>query len=121
MIVKITELFPSQLYINADKLKKIQKKFELTSIPIIFLENRFVMTDGHTRVVAAILNGFDEIETHIDTDNVDIRAYRNCIQWCLDENIKSPYDLVNRIISSDRHNVLWLERCKAMQLELIED
>lgn len=111
--MKIADLTPSQLYINLEKLNAVNDH-TFDSIPVIRLNDFVVMTDGHTRVMAAILAGRDEIQTHWDVDALDLEAYRICVQWCLDEGIKTPYDLRDRIISAEEYESLWLDRCKAM-------
>ena len=51
------------LYLSYDKLRAIQNGDTLKSdpVPVIYLDERFAMADGHTRAVAAIIEGEESI------------------------------------------------------------
>ena len=65
--LKLYDLQPSQFYISEKKLRDIREWFDpqdlsgLEPIPVKMLEGVPVMTDGHTRAVAALLCGLDRV------------------------------------------------------------
>ena len=113
----ITSLQPSQLYISGGKLRMVNEWFDradFDAIPIKRFGGRNLMTDGHTRAVAAYLAGWETIPVYLDEDDLDMRAYAIDLKWCDDEGIGSPIDLVNRIVSHKDYEKLWRKRCMEM-------
>ena len=114
----INSLQPSQLYISQGKLSNIQQWFNpmdlsnFDPIPIKQHNGMYVITDGHTRVTAAILAGLDTVPIVWDNDDLDMEAYGICINWCLEEGVNSPQDLVDRIIPQQQYELLWNKRCE---------
>ncbi len=90
----------------------------LPPIPVIRLKGRIIYTDGHTRAMAAYLNGLKEVLVYWDEDDLDLQAYEICVDWCLDEGIRSIFDLKDRIVPHSDYEILWYERCKKMQEKL---
>ncbi|MHA1925079.1 MAG: hypothetical protein ACXABV_10265 [Candidatus Thorarchaeota archaeon] len=120
------EIQPSQLYINKAKLDAVingRNLGELSMyepIPIKEIDGELVSTDGHTRGVAWLLEGYEEVEVEWETFDLDWEAYAICVQWCKDEGINSISDLKDRVIDHSEYEVLWYERCRVMQKELEE-
>lgn len=119
-LLPISTLQPSQLYISQKKLHHVQEQFQpkdksnFEPIPIKEFDGRLLMTDGHTRAVAVCIAGWEEVPACMDTDELDMCAYAMAVKWCDDEGIKSPFDLMNRIISHRDYERLWLKRCLMM-------
>ncbi|MFX1263626.1 MAG: hypothetical protein ACFFAZ_16305 [Promethearchaeota archaeon] len=117
------EIQPSQLYISQAKLDAVingRNRGNLAMyapIPIKELNGELVSTDGHTRGIAWLLEGYEEAEVEWETVEMDWEEYAVYVQWCKDEGVFSIEDLKNRIISHDDYKVLWYERCKAFQDE----
>ncbi len=118
------EIQPSQLYISKAKLDAVisGRKFGnfamYDPIPIKEMDGELVSTDGHTRGVAWLLEGYEEVEVEWETIELDWEAYATCVQWCKDEGILSISDLKDRVIDHRDYEVLWYERCRVMQDEL---
>jgi len=74
--------------------------------------------DGHTRALAAFLNGFPEVPVYWETEDMDWEAYGICVEWCRDEAISTMADLQSRIVSNKEYDEMWLDRCAKMQKEL---
>lgn len=98
-MLPISQLQPSQLYIREGKLRNVREWFNPSDagnfdpIPLKELDGRFVMTDGHTRAVAAYLAGWNEMPVYYDTGELDMKAYAADVSWCAEEGIKSPGEL----------------------------
>ncbi|MFW9845299.1 MAG: hypothetical protein ACFFD6_01010 [Candidatus Thorarchaeota archaeon] len=121
------EIQPSQLYISKAKLdavinaRKLGKLEAYEPIPVKELDGEIVSTDGHTRGIAWLLEGYEEVEVEWETLEMDWEAYAICVEWCKEEGIFSIPDLKDRIIAHDDYEVLWYERCRIMQEELEEE
>lgn len=117
----IKDLQPSQFYISQKKIDDINKWFNPSDlsnfepIPIKILDGGIVITDGHTRVVAALQNGLDKVPLAYDEDELNWDMYRECVKECKKLNITSPLSLLSRIISEDEYEIKWNKWCDEMQ------
>ena len=122
----LAQIQPSQLYINAAKLVRVLAWWQpalletLEPVPIKLLDSRVIYTDGHTRAFAAYRQGFTEIPVVWDEDDLDWDAYRICVDWCLDEGIRTIADLEGRVIAPEQYEILWRDRCRVMQEALAQ-
>lgn len=120
----LADLQPSQLYISADKLAEVQRgaregaNSQPDPLPVRELAGRWVLTDGHTRALAAHLSGRRTVPVCRDRDDLDWEAYEICVGWCLEEGIRTIADLEHRVVAAERYEELWLERCRSMHREL---
>lgn len=119
------KLQPSQLYISSNKKKKNQewlksRDSDYDAIPIIEMEEKLLMTDGHTRAVILCELGVEDIKVYWDQDEIDLEAYKQCLLWCEKENISSPFDLISRVISQEAFEEKWIGRCQRMHQMLEE-
>ena len=89
------------------------------AIPIKMLDNRPVMTDGHTRAAAALRAGLDAVPLIWDADELSWDLYRICVAACREQNIQSPEDLLSRILSEEDYEEKWYQWCSRMQAEII--
>lgn len=123
-MMKLDEIQPSQLFISSEKLSQVMEDYtpltveSLPPVPVKELGNKTVLTDGHTRALAAFLNGLSEVRVFRDEDELDREAYETCVQWCQSEGIYTIADLKDRIVAPAQYEHLWLDRCEAMQEEL---
>jgi len=120
--VGIRDLQPSQLYVSRDKLLTVEAAYSdggpEEPLPVWEWNSMLVLTDGHTRALAAFLRGQEDIPVYEDTDDLDWDAYRICVGWCLEEGIRSVADLEDRVIPAGRYEELWLGRCQTMHRRL---
>jgi len=120
----IRNLQPSQLYICAEKLAEVERLTAegdgtpVSPVPVKRLESRIVLTDGHTRAVAAFRRGRTSVPAYWETDLLDWEAYEICVQWCTQEGIHSVADLGQRIVPTKQYEELWYKRCRALHQEL---
>ena len=125
--MKLCDLQPSQFYVSEKKLHDIHEWFDpknlsgFEPIPVKLLDNVPVMTDGHTRAVAALMGGLDSVPLCWDEDELDWEMYRRCVQECRKKDILSPADLLGRIISENEYDEKWNRWCDRMQAEVIRD
>ena len=123
-IMKLMAIQPSQLYISAEKLARIQEEIArdgdraVQPLPVKQLGEHVVLTDGHTRALAAHLRGMTEIEVWWDEDDMDWEAYEICVGWCREEGIHTIADLESRVVRAQEYQHLWLDRCRRMHEEL---
>ena len=123
-MMKLDRMQPSQLFISSAKLAQVMRDFgplrpdSLAPIPVKELAGKVIMTDGHTRALAALLAGLTEIRVVWDEDDLDWEEYDICVRWCEEEGIHTIADLKDRIVSPVDYQRLWLDRCQAMHDEL---
>lgn len=122
--VQLRDLQPSQFFISEKKLSDVEAWFEpsdLSSfepIPVKMLDGALVMTDGHTRAVAALRAGIEMIPAVWDTDNLDWEMYRRCVEECRNRHVFSPMDLVDRIVTESEYAAKWDRWCDEMQADV---
>jgi hypothetical protein len=120
-VMRLDEIQPSQLYINRAKLAQVQAEAgPLGPLPVKRLAGRVVLTDGHTRALAAWQAGRSEIEVYWDRDELDWAAYEICVAWCDEAGLRTVADLALRVVAPEEHKVIWLQRCSRMQRALEE-
>ncbi len=119
--LRIDQIRLSQLCISSAKLADVMSAFEsgneasLAPIPIKEIDGKLVATDGHTRLLAWLLHGYEEVVCEWEDTEMDWEEYRVCMQWCREEGIQTVADLKNRITNPNDYEVLWLERCRSME------
>jgi hypothetical protein len=119
--MRLDEMQPSQLYINRAKLARVREgASSLEPLPVKRLAGRVVLTDGHTRALAAWLEGRSEIQVYWDQDALDWEAYGICVAWCDEAGVRTVADLAGRVVSPEEYEVAWLQRCAQMQRGLEE-
>ena len=123
--LKLKDLQPSQFFISEDKLKAVRSWFDPSDlsvfepIPVKLLDGTLVMTDGHTRAVAALQSGVDSVPLAWDTDDLDLDMYRRCVEECRNRGVFSPQDLVSRILSAEDYSEKWDKWCDEMQADIV--
>ncbi len=126
LMMSLEELQPSQLYISSEKLVRIESEHNprrvdrLEPIPIKELDGQIILTDGHTRAFFALLNGHSEIPVIWDEDELDWEAYRICVAWCRELEIRTVADLRDRVLNSEEYEICWHERCRQMHRNLAQ-
>ncbi len=120
------ELQPSQFYISSRKLKAVENWFDrgdLSSfepIPIKLINGKPVMTDGHTRAVAAIKAGLLYVPLVWEDEELDWYMYKKCVEACVKMGINSPALLADRVISDSEYRIKWHKWCDEMHAEVLK-
>lgn len=109
---------PSQLYLNGRKLALVTQRFDFAEpkydpLPVRKVDDRWMLTDGHTRAFVAHLAGADELRVVRDTDDLQMDVYRQCVEWCRDEDITEIGNLTGRVLNADDFETKWVRRCRA--------
>ncbi len=116
----LRDIQPSQFYVSEGKLAEIAKWFDpndlsnFEPITIKLLDGAPMMTDGHTRAVAAIRAGLDRVPLMWEPDEWDWDMYRVCVEACRARGVTSPYDLTGRVVSAADYKALWNDWCDDM-------
>lgn len=117
------QLQPTQLYISAGKLRLVREWFDPTDaatmdpLPIKRLDGRIILTDGHTRAVAAHMAGWKTVPVYWDEAALDMRAYAMDVLWCQEAGLLCPADLAGRVVPHAAYETLWRKRCMEMILD----
>ncbi|MEA2071506.1 MAG: hypothetical protein U9O98_09480 [Asgard group archaeon] len=120
----ITNIQPSQLFINKNKLTTINELFiykgieSISPIPLKRLDNEIIYVDGHTRALVLYQNAFKKIPAIWEPEELDWDAYRICVSWCKNKGIYTIADLESRIISNKEYQITWINRCQKMHKKL---
>ena len=105
--MELKDLQPSQFWISERKLRDVEAWLNpedlsgFEPIPVKCLDGRQVMTDGHTRAVAALRAGLRKVPLVREMDDLDWDMYRACVDACLERNIDSPAALLDRVLSAE--------------------
>ena len=124
---KLADLQPSQFCISEKKLARVEAWLNpadlscFEPIPVRLLDVLPVLTDGHTRAAAALRAGLDKVPLVPETDELNWEMYRRCVQACLQKGIRSPADLLERIVPEDEYREKWDRWCDRMQEEVIRE
>ena len=111
---------PSQCYLNGRKLSLVTEWFDYADpnydpLPVTRIggeDERWTLTDGHTRAFVAHLAGAETLRVVRDTDDLDLDVYRRCVEWCDDENVTAIPDLAGRVLNADDFEERWVARCR---------
>lgn len=121
--VSIDEPQPSQLYIDADRLRDALDWFDCDDptydpLPVLHLGDELVLSDGHTRAFLTYLAGAETLEVvpDPDRDELNVPLYRQCVGWCREESVTRVADLVGRVVSRETFLEQWVARCEASPL-----
>ena len=122
--LSLRDLQPSQFYISEKKLASVEAWFHpadlsrFEPIPVKELDGVPVMTDGHTRAVAALRAGLDRVPLVWDTDELDWRLYRACVTACRRRGIDSPADLLDRVVPASEYAEKWDGWCDRLHADI---
>ena len=116
----LRDIQPSQFWVSEGKLANVMAWFDpgdlsnFEPIPIKLLDGVPMMTDGHTRAVAAIRAGLERAPLMWEPDEWDWDMYRVCVKECRARGVFSPHDLAGRVVSAADYRTLWDDWCDDM-------
>ena len=122
--LSLADLQPSQFFISEEKLAAVRQWFtpenfgNFEPLPVKWLDGKPVLTDGHTRAVAALSAGLTRVPLVWEADDLDWDMYRACVSACQERAIHSPEDLMERVIPREEYADKWDAWCDQMQAEI---
>ena len=103
---------PSQVYVSQEKLNSVDYALRcggarlIPPIPVVKLQDRWTLSDGHTRCLGLYLHGYTQVQVYEDTESFDQLMYRQCVKWCREEFVFESF---------------WLRRCRVMHRLLYQN
>ncbi|GKX66087.1 GNAT family N-acetyltransferase [Inconstantimicrobium mannanitabidum] len=116
--LSLSDIVPEQLTVDE---KKVHKAISWVNCPrdvmvgCVEIDNKILVIDGYSRLVVAVQKGFSYVYGYMDkgNDNDEQKAfYKTCFSWCQEAGVNSVYDFNNRIVSSEEHKKIWIDRCQ---------
>ena len=119
----LLDLGLSQIYLNENKIKAIEKWFNLNDMSIFkpltvhdYENGKYTLTDGHSRAYVAYMNGLTFVPIVYDNDDMVAGKlgkilYCADIEWCGRFHIENISHLESRIITNEEYQRLWIRRC----------
>lgn len=114
--IEIEKIIPDQLTVNKEKVDRVStwvEKPEDVVVACVEIEDKMVCIDGYSRLVVAHIKGFEYVYAYIMDDSDNMEFYKTCMEWCKDQNVFSIKDLINRIVTPEEHERLWINKCQA--------
>lgn len=113
--IDINKIIPEQLTVDREKLKRVSSwidKPEDIIVTCVKIDDDIVTIDGYSRLIAALNKGFDYVYAHFEPDGTNLELYKAGREWCKEEGINSINELAKRVVSSEDHQRLWINRCQ---------
>lgn len=125
--LRLSDLQPSQFWISERKLADVKKWFRADDLsafeplPVKWLDGVPVLTDGHTRAVAALQAGLEKVPLADETDELDWDLYRLCVSACRERGVFSPESLTGRILKEEDYRREWDGWCDELHAKTIRE
>lgn len=121
--MKLDKIQPSQTYICQSKLDNVKEWIDVDihnydPIPVKNIGGKFVFTDGHTKALAILQKGKNEIKVCFDEENIDLELYEKCIELCVSNKILDISSLNDRIVDCEKYEELWYKKCADLHEEI---
>lgn len=123
-LINIDLLGLSQIYLSSDKIASVTEWFDPQNMDLFqplpvydFGNNKYTLTDGHTRAYVAYKNGISFLPVFYDADDIITnptgqRLYNEAIAWCGRFKLYHIMQLEHRIINKNAYQKLWADRCE---------
>jgi len=110
--VRIDDIVVEQLTVDENKLRQVScwiKEEKDIVVGLVQIDDNYVCIDGYSRLMQAYLLEFKYVYAYLEESSDFIRI---CRQWCIDEDIHHISDLESRIVNSEEHQRIWVNRCQ---------
>ncbi len=110
----IKDIKIAQLSVSSEKVERVGEWIESPEDIIVNLykiDDNIICIDGNSRLVAGYNKDIDEIYGFITEDGYD-ELYRENIKWCENEGVFNIEDLAKRVVNSEEHKRIWIDRCQ---------
>lgn len=127
--VLIKNLIPNNFYLNEDKVKSVRQAYEsnnqrvLPPVTVGVIGEEYSLIDGHSRAFVAFENGEKDIIAEVypieeipGPTNLYIYLHNKAKEL----NLTSIDKLKNRILNSEKHEVLWVQYCQELLAKIDE-
>ncbi|MCK5131409.1 MAG: ParB N-terminal domain-containing protein [Candidatus Sabulitectum sp.] len=120
-MVPLAELRPNNWYVNRAKLDSIldawvnNEQKNLPPVLITRIDGELSIIDGHSRALAALLNGVEKIAAQFEELPViegSTDLYIHIHREGPDRGVERISDLVSRVIEPDEYERLWIGYCR---------
>ena len=125
--IPLCRLQPSQFYISEEKLNRIDAWFHdkdlsnFEPVPVKLVDGKLMLTDGHTRCVAALQHSLTSVPFVWETDDLDWEMYDACVRACKARGVYSIRDLARRIISAEAYDAQWNAWCDELHEDIMKN
>lgn len=112
--LNMEEIKISQLSVSEEKVERVSRWIESPKdiiVNLYSLDNNIICIDGNSRLVAGYNKGIKDIHGYFTEDDNE-ELFRENIKWCEAEGINNISDLSKRIVSSEEHKEIWIDRCQ---------
>ncbi|MBN2794662.1 MAG: hypothetical protein JXR88_04600 [Clostridia bacterium] len=113
--VTLDEITPEQLSVDQRKVEACLKwinRPEDVIVSCVIMNQELVCIDGYSRLIAAYEKALPHVYVHIEKIE-DLSFYTTCLNWCKSEGINSISDLVSKVVSTEEHQRIWIDRCQS--------
>ena len=110
--VEIDRIQPSQFFVDEEKLDAVQgfiRKPEDIVIQVIPYGNRYISLDGHTRLYAAVLDGFPSVKAVVSETDDWVWAF---VREAERRKIFSPRNLI--LLPHNEYEIQWNQYCDSV-------
>lgn len=111
LTLQLHQIQPSQFYVDRDKLAAVSqfiRRAEDIIIQVLPHNERFISLDGHTRLYAAVNNGWQSVRAIVETADDSIFDF---VSEAQKRNILTPADLL--LVSHAEYEEKWNRFCDA--------
>ncbi len=121
--IPIDSVQPTQLYVARSKYDHWDTAMRSTNgqydpVPVKQIGDLLILTDGHSRAVAALSRGDSHLNVVDDTDEMDWLSYLENVCWCRNSGIHSIGDLKDRFVDDATYQREWRDRCESARERL---
>lgn len=127
--IPIEDLIPNNLYLNEDKVNSVRQAYAnnnqeaLPPITVGVIGEEYSLIDGHSRTFVAFEKGEKDILAKvypIEEIPGPTELYILLHNKAKELNLTSIDKLENRILNSEKHEVLWVQYCQKLLKKLNE-
>lgn len=110
--LSLAQIQPSQFYVDKDKLSAIRSfihRPEDIIIQVMPYQDRYIALDGHTRLYAAVTQGWNSVYAVEETSDEEVYAF---VAEALRRQIRTPMDMIP--VSHREYEEKWNGFCDAL-------
>ena len=109
LTLKLSEIQPSQFYVDRDKIDAIRSfihKVDDIIIQVLPNQGKYISLDGHTRLYYAVMNGWDSVRAVVEESDDWVYGF---VDEARRRSIFTPHDLIS--VSHEEYEEKWDKFC----------